>query len=178
MLDGHDTICSMNACLILCLACAAMLLGGCQTPGSVGQPEVTFLIPIDRTVFSKQATLQVILLDAEQIKSSEKMAGCTVSFDAATQQETVTCPEGVVYRPLEVESFTFPMQNVVSSISITSQRVQVHKPYLLRVSGLSNDNCNRVSFQFYGVADSAQIIFEEGDMLWLKTEMACPTVVP
>lgn len=163
---------------ILYLSIFALLLAGCQNLGLTEQADVTFIVPIDRSKFNDFTTLQVTLLDAEQIKISEKMAGCTVSSDAATGHETVTCPDGVVYQPLEAESFAFPMQNVASDISVTSQRVQVREAYLLRVSGLSSDNCNRASFQFYGVANSAQVVFEEGNMLWLQTEMACPTASP
>ncbi|NIS79803.1 MAG: hypothetical protein GTO14_06265 [Anaerolineales bacterium] len=133
---------------------------------------VTFNIPIHAEDFSESASLRIVIWDADQLKILARTAGCAISFDLESQTEEVHCPEGVEYEEVTPEEYTFPLEGIGESIEIESSVISVGERYRLRISGLSNDDCNTTSATVEGVAQTASITFEE--LMWGTTLMACP----
>ena len=161
--------------LVLILILFSTLSGcGLVPPGIVSSEPVTFTIGIEPEMFSEEATIRFALWDADQLEVMKKTAGCVISYDAASGTEEVQCPEGVEYEETTPEEYSYPVQEIWEFIHIGSDNVKVGERYRLLISGLSNDDCNTTSANVEDVAQSAEIIIDSNDLMWMTTMMACP----
>ena len=133
---------------------------------------ITFTVPIDVDMFSDEATLRLIIWNADQLEIINRTAGCSISFDLETQTEEIHCPEGVEYEAVTPDEFTFPVQEISEIITVESDNITIGERYRLLISGLSSDNCNTTSASVESIALHAEIIIE--DLMWMTTMMACP----
>lgn len=149
-------------------------LFGCtgQSPAIDSSVKVTFTLPIDTEMFSKEAILTFTLWNADQLEIIDRIANCTVSYDAELQKEEIHCPEGVEYEEVAPEEIRIHVQEISDSVKIESGQLKVGERYRLAIAGLSNDNCNTTSANIEEVAQQADISLD--DLRWATTEMACP----
>ena len=133
---------------------------------------VTFTVPIDAEMFSEEATLRFTLWNANMLEIITRTANCAVSYDVESQKEEIHCPEGVEYEEVTPEEISIPVQEISNSAKFESDQIRVGESYRLRISGLSNDNCNTTSASIEDIAQQADITFE--DLGWAMTEMGCP----
>ncbi len=133
---------------------------------------VSFTVPIDAEMFSKEATLIFTLWNADQLEIFDRTANCTVSYDAELQKEEIHCPEGVEYEEVTPEEIIIPVQEISKSVKFERDQIRVGERYRLLITGLSNDNCNTTSASIEDIAQQVDITFE--DLGWATTEMACP----
>ena len=150
------------------------LISGCDLTATDidSNGSITFTVPIDVDMFSDEATLRLIIWNADQLEIINRTAGCSISFDLETQTEEIHCPEGVEYEEVIPEEFTFPVQEISEIITVESDNITIGERYRLLISGLSSDNCNTTSASVESIALHAEIIIE--DLMWMTTMMACP----
>jgi hypothetical protein len=148
---------------------------GCEETSVVGaqaNKAVTFIVPIEASRFTEQATLVARLWNAEQLKALAKNADCSVSYDPVTQTEEMNCPEGVEYQAVTPEEFKFPIRDVAARIEVTSGTIRVGEKFRILLSGLNHDKCNTTSADLVATADSEEVVLES--LVWETTMKACP----
>ena len=140
-------------------------------PGASGGQGVTFSVEVDAKAFSDQRPLKVQVWDAEQLAIQAQTGNCTVSFDARTGQETVSCPPGVTYRKATPEEFTVTRAQLAKGLTVHSTTVKVGQRYRVSVGGLAADNCNTAGASAEGVASAPVVALK--DLQVAQTMMAC-----
>jgi hypothetical protein len=150
-----------------------VFIAGCSNPSGTDNTAktVTFNVQIDQKVFSTKRDLEARIFNEEQKKILDTTAGCSVSFDPASQKETVNCPAGVVYQKPNPEVFTFKIADIKDSVTMKSTTVKTGQKYLLTLSGLSSDNCNTASARVEKTAAAEQENIK--DLQWATTELGC-----
>jgi hypothetical protein len=138
----------------------------------VSEEGVQFIVPVEVGIFGEHAILTARLWNAKQLAISEKIDECTMTHDMDTETERIECPEGITYEKPRPEEFSFPVQEIVSSLELRSHTIKVGDRYRLRISGTSRDNCNTTSAESTGVADSELIQVRQ--LSWSSTLMGCP----
>lgn len=147
----------------------AVVIAGCAGSSTT---TVSFQIPLPAGTFSPQATIRVTVWNAEQLRVSQQTADCTVSHDAQTGLDQISCPPGVVDQEPHPEELTFSAASAGSTLSVPTTSLHVGEDYAVSISGLSQDNCNNASARVEGHARSGAIILE--NLSWMTTMMACP----
>ena len=167
--------------LVIFLPVAALIYGGCFAPGAHTPPasppgEITFVIPIDTSVFNPEKPIQVQLWNAEQLEIMENNKDCIVMHEIRTGATEIQCPEGITHQEVNPEEFSFPIQEIGSSITITSSQVRLGEGFQINIWGLNKDNCNSTRASFAGKANAQTMILDI--QLWNTTEMWCATITP
>lgn len=133
---------------------------------------VRFIVPLEAAAFSPEATVKVVLWNAQQLALSKRTAACSVSYDMRAKTEQVRCPDGSVYEKPEPEEFLFSVEELDGSIEVASRSVRIGRRYRLRVSGLSSDGCNTTSAAVDGKAGSGVVRLKK--LTWRTTNLGCP----
>jgi hypothetical protein len=132
---------------------------------------VTFVVPINKTMFSPHAAIEVLLFSGDEIAAMEKQSSCVSGHRIGAQGDERICPPGVVYREVIPEKFLLRVSQIDSSISVPSGKIRINNKYKLSVRGKSSDNCNTTSAQQEGTAAGKNVVL--AGLKWSRTEMAC-----
>jgi hypothetical protein len=159
------------------VACSTGLPSG-KMPGAsppaiaanAGKP-VTFNVSVDPQAFSDKTPITVSIWDETQRQIMDETSGCSVSYNAQTQQETTSCPPGITYRKATPETFQLTKANLAKPLVLTSKTVTVGERYRLAVSGKASDDCNSASASTEAVAASPAVTL--ANLPVAQTMMAC-----
>ena len=135
------------------------------------EDNVSFYIPVNTEMFSKKAEITVEIFNAKQMAALERNNSCTTSYNAQTNEEEISCPQGITYEKVDPEKFTFAVAQISEGIKVVTKTVNEGEGYRIMVSGLSNDDCNTASGGVTGVADSRNITI--GEFPWAVTARGC-----
>jgi len=141
---------------------------------SLGTAEesVTFIIEIDPNSFDPDTQIRIRIFNQEQLDKSDKISGCTVSYNPQTGQEERTCPDGISPDLPEPENFSFTIDDLHMPVVVPCRTVLSGQPYRLVISGRHRDGCNTAQASIEGIAETSRI--ELSNLQWAVTQMACP----
>lgn len=145
---------------------------GSGTGGQTGGAKpVTFSVKVDPAAFSDKRQITISVWDAEQLKVAEETSGCSVSMNAQTGQETVSCPPGVTYRKPTPEETIVSKADLAKGVTIVSKTVTTGERYRVSVGGMAADDCNSASGSAEGTAGTERLSLNITEIA--QTMMAC-----
>jgi hypothetical protein len=162
--------------LVLSLLSSAVMLNPSYACG-----EISFIVPIDRSLFSENKTINVKIYtmpstskdnsDTRSALQEKKEQDCYISHGEGKKPEKVSCKSLDIYELSE--EFQYPIKTLDSRIKINSQSVKLGHPYRIIISGLSKDNCNTASLSKTDVAHFREISLSP--FSWTTTRLGCPS---
>jgi hypothetical protein len=164
---------------ILVFAIVMAFISGCtgsnrqtnpSTQATFPSSSISIIIPVQPDKFSKQAVVQVDLLNSGQIAIADANPICEMMGNGPGGIST-HCPPGTEYKEVKPEEFTFPIGEIGNQIELTSTHLKLGEQFRITVSGLSADDCNGRSTRYTGVANADKITLTH--LSWATTTMAC-----
>lgn len=153
----------------LAMACSQVPI--LPSGGAPAGQAVTFKVQLAPEAFSDKQPITVRIWDAEQLAISEASAGCSVSYNTTTGQETVNCPPGVTYRQATPETFTYTRAELAAGLTVASKTVTTGERYRVGIGGKASDDCNSAGANAEGTANATTIELKNLDVA--QTAMAC-----
>ena len=132
------------------------------------EQEIEFEISVPVQSFTNNISLTVNLWSEAQLKIREQNSSCSVSYDVATQKESLDCPEGVKFQETAQEKFSIPLQE---KIIFTSKTIKQGDKFEVTILGRSSDKCNTVSARISDQVKNSKVVFN--NVSWMSTEMGC-----